>query len=69
MDSYGHKFSLGDRVVVYQNTERSLPYRFVGMLGTVVGHCSRDVIIRFDDGKEFYIYENDLKPESLYYFL
>lgn len=63
MDSYRHKFSLGDRVVVYQNTERSLPYEFIGMKGTVVGYCSKDAIIQFNDGKEFYIYENDLKLE------
>lgn len=64
MDSFGHKFSLVDRVVVFQNTERNSFYGFVGKKGIVVGHCSKDVLARFDDGKEHYIYENDLRMVS-----
>jgi len=45
------KFSTGDRIVVFQNTERIPCCGFVGKKGVVVGYCSKDALIQFDDGE------------------
>ena len=66
MNMSDQKFSIGDRIVVFQNTERTTRYEFIGKRGIVVGYCSRDAIIRFDDGVELCIYEDDLVAERDY---
>lgn len=51
---------MGDRVTVFQNSERIPSMSFIGDSGTVCGTRSKDVLVKFDNGKELYIYENDL---------
>ena len=54
------KYFVGDRVTVFQNSERIPSMSFIGDSGTVCGTRSKDVLVKFDNGKELYIYENDL---------
>ncbi len=53
------KFSVGDRVIVFQNSERV--HGLIGSTGVIVGFRSNDAIVRFNNGGEHFIYENDLK--------
>lgn len=55
------KFRPGDKVAVVKNTERIPQASCIGMVGEVVGNCSRDCLVRFVDGSVHAIFEDDLE--------
>lgn len=56
-----NKFNIGDRVMVFQNSERIPCAACIGKTGTVIYHKCRDAVVEFDDGSKHAIWEIDLK--------
>jgi hypothetical protein len=55
------EFSIGDKIVIYKNSERSPQYARIGYVGSVDGFVSKDVSIVLDKtGEIVRIIEDDL---------
>lgn len=55
-----NNFKLGNRVIVFQNSERIPTHSYIGKTGIVIGTKSKDVVVQFDDNKIGYIWDKDL---------
>ena len=64
-----NKFEIGDRVIVTKNSNRNNFLSFLGERGKIIGYKASlysdniDYTINFDNGKLYYICENDLSPD------
>lgn len=55
-----NNFSVGERVIVYKNSERIPKAARIGKVGIITGLCATDCWIQFDDGELACICSKDI---------
>lgn len=60
--NFKSRYEIGDRVEIFQNTERVIMSARIGRIGTVVNNRMRDIAVLLDEEeKPVRIIEDDLK--------